>query len=200
MASGGGRFRDRLARARRRSADRRRVARVPARLFPDRPGRSRRGAFRASDEADDRDRRLCRHPLPGRDPLQEADRHLLAASRGREARPPGPPCPRRHHDLALSDSVVARRDRRRAHDLLGGACLRIPACRRARRHHDGGLHPARRGGAPRQDRRRAATRLRRRHGGARPGLSGGIPRVRPRVAAPGRFPRSSGRHLPAAYC
>ena len=36
-------------------------------------------------------------------------------------------------------------------DLLGGACLRVPACRRPRRHHDGGLHPARRGGASRQD-------------------------------------------------
>ena len=46
--------------------------------------RPRRGAVCASHEADAGDRRLRRHPLPGRGALQEAGRHLLAAGGRRE--------------------------------------------------------------------------------------------------------------------
>ena len=42
---------------------------------------SRRGAFRASDPTDGRERKLPRHPIPGRSAQQEARGHLLAAGR-----------------------------------------------------------------------------------------------------------------------
>ena len=119
-------------------------------------GRSRRGAVRPGDQADDRDGRLCRHPVPGRRPLQEAGRHLLAAGRaghcGRRARQ----AQRTDHDRALSPAVADRRNRRGAADLLGGARLRLAPRRRAGRIDDGERDAARRRGAARQDRRHAA--------------------------------------------
>ena len=73
--------------------------------------------------------------------------------------------PRGAHDhLALSHSLAARRDRRGAADLLGGARLRDAARRLPRRPDDGDLRAAQRRGAARQDRRDAAAVLRRRDG------------------------------------
>ena len=60
---------------------------------------------------------------------------------------------RAHHHLALSHSLAARRDRRGAADLLGGARLRVAPRGGAGRPDDGDLHPAQRRGADRQDRR-----------------------------------------------
>ncbi len=71
-----------------------------------------------------------------------------------------------HHDLALSHSVAARRARRGAAHLLGGARLRVAPRRRARRPDDGDLPAAQRRGTDRQDRRHAARHRRRRHGRA----------------------------------
>ena len=80
--------------------------------------------------------------------------------------------PRAHPHLALSVALADRRDRRGAGDLLGGARLRVAPRRAAGRPDDGELPLARRRGAPRQDRRHVAARLRRRDGCARPRLSG----------------------------
>ena len=60
---------------------------LPAGLLQHPADRPRRGALRAGHQADGGERRLHRHPLPGRGALQEAGRHLLAAGRGRAAAP-----------------------------------------------------------------------------------------------------------------
>ena len=143
------------------------TAGLPAGLFPDPAGRSRRGALRAGDEADAGNRRVCRHPVPERGPLQEAGRHLLAAgSRGENGRSARRAAAARD-DLALSLAVALRCDRRRAADLLGGACVRFKTWRTDRGADDGKLGPARRRGAARQDGRHASADLGRgdgRHG------------------------------------
>ncbi len=120
---------------------------LPAGLLQHPADRPRRGALRAGHQADGRERRLHRHPLPGRGALQEAGRHLLAAGRRREDRERARRSRRADHHLALSHSLADRRDRRGAADLLGGACVRLAARRRARRLDDGKLDPARRSSA-----------------------------------------------------
>ena len=101
--------------------------RVPARLLPDSAGRPRRGALRAGHQADAGDRAIRRHPFPGRGPLQEAGRHLLAAGVGGESGRGGRHPAGAHHHLALPAAVAVRRHRRGAADLLDRARL----CRRA---------------------------------------------------------------------
>ncbi len=151
----------------RRGARRARVrfpAHVPAGIFPDPAGRSRRGLFRPSHQADDRDRRLCRHPLPGRRALPQTGRHLLAAGGGGEYGERARRSKRARDDLALPRAVADRRRRRGAGDLLVRARLRQPARRGAGRPDDVGLGDPRRRSASRQDRRHAAVHGRRRHG------------------------------------
>ena len=120
----------RLAPARLRIADRLFADRVPAGLLPDSAGRPRRGALRAGHQADAGKRSIRRHPLPGRGPLQEAGRHLLAAGAGGESGRGGRHPAGAHHHLALPAAVAVRRDRRRAADLLDRARLRRRAAPR----------------------------------------------------------------------
>ena len=119
-------------------------------------GRSRRGLFRASHQADDRNRRLCRHPLSRRRSLPQTGRHLLAASRGGEDGRDFPFSQCANHHLALPHPVAPWRRRRGSGHLLVRARLRLPARRHPGRDHDGGFDAARRRSAARQDRRRAA--------------------------------------------
>src|SRR4029079_6857015 len=53
--------------------------------------------------------RLRRHPLPGRESLQETDRDLLAAGGAGEDRRYPRPAPRHHRDLALPPRLARRR-------------------------------------------------------------------------------------------
>ena len=129
------------ARAAPRIADRICADRVPAGLLPNSAGRSRRGALRASHQADAGNRPICRHPFPGRGPLQEAGRHLLAAGGGGEGGRGGRLPERAHHHLALPAAVAAWRHRRGAADLLGGSHLSRGAPRWWRTD-DGELDPA----------------------------------------------------------
>ena len=148
-----------------------RPAAVPAGLFQHSADRPRRGAVRAGDQADGRDRRFRRHPLPGRRPLQEAGRHLLAAGgRGRN-RVGARPAARAAPDLALPGALADRRHRRGAADLLDGAGVRDAARRRAGRADDVQFGAARRRGAARQDRRHAAAHRGRGDGRDGAGLS-----------------------------
>ena len=130
----------------------------------------RRAALRAGLEADARDRRFRRHPLPERGPAQEAGRDLLAAGRLGRCRRGARRARRAHDDRALPHPLAHRRDGDGAPDLLGRARLR----RQARGVPRRGLHrrlgdPDGRGAA-RED-GRGARRLRgRRHGRARPRL------------------------------
>src|ERR1700761_4419333 len=87
------------------------VLAVLARLLFDSACLPRRGAFRAGDQADDRDRRLRRYPLPGRCALQEAGRYLLAAIGGGRDHVDARPAARATTHLGLSHPVIDRRDR-----------------------------------------------------------------------------------------
>ena len=102
--------------------------------------------------------------------------------------------------LALPHAVAARRHRRGAADLLGGARLRRRGARAVLAGADDGeLDPPRRRSAARQDRRHAAAHRRRRDGRAGARLS--APRREPAAdRAAGRCRRSSGPRLPAASC
>ncbi len=190
-----------LACARGRRAARGRAAVLPAGILQHSADRPRRGAFRPGHQADGGERRLYRHPLPGRGPLQEAGRHLLAAGgRGEGGERARAFRSARHHHLALSRSLADRRDRRGAADLLGGARLRPATRRRARRLDDGELRAARRRAAHRQDRRDAADDGGRRHGrnGAR--LSSERTRAAGCVRSVAGCRRCSGPRWPPACC
>ncbi len=167
------RFRDRVASPRHAFPRRGGAVRVPAGAFSNSAGRPRRGALCPGFQADGRDRGLRRHPLSGRDPLQEADRHLLAAGRHGENRRGAAGAQRHDPDRRLSNTVVSRRHRCGAADLLGGARLRVAARRGAGWPDAVRLDHAWRRGAARQDRRRAARVLRRGHGRARARLHAG---------------------------
>ncbi len=106
--------------------------------------RPRRGAVRAGNQADGRERRFRRHPLPGRRPLQEAGWHLLDAGGGGGNRLGARPAAGAIADLALSNSLADRRHRRGAAHLLDGACLRHTARGRAGGVDDVQFRPARR--------------------------------------------------------
>ena len=114
----------------------------------------------------------CRHPLPGRGPLQEAGRHLLVAGGVVEAASALGAAARRSADLAVSGALDAGRDRRGAADLLDGARLRHAARRGAGGADPVQFDPARRRGAAGQDRRDAAAQRGRDHGRDGAGLSG----------------------------
>ncbi len=158
------RFRRALACARRRGAGRRRAVELSPRLFQHPADRSRRGALRAGLQANGGERRLRRHPVPGRGALQEAGRHLLAAGRGGEVRARARVRPRARDHLALPGAVADRRHRGGAADLLDGARLRLAARRGAGGHDDGELRAARPRAAVRQDRCPVAHDRGRRHG------------------------------------
>ena len=124
------------------------AAELPAGLLQHSADRSRRGALRAGHQADDRERRLHRHPLPGRGPLQEAGRHLLAAGGGREdGEALGLPQRASTTIWLYRIPSLLGAHRRGAADLLGGARLRVAPRRLARRLDDGELRAARRRGA-----------------------------------------------------
>ena len=162
--------------------------------------RPRRGAVRAGDQADGRERRFRRYPLPGRRPLQEAGRHLLAAGCRGGNRLVARPAAGAVADLALPDSFPDRRHRRGAADLLDGARLRDAARRRAGGADDVQFRPARRRSPARQDRRDAAVDRGRRDGRDGAGLSVLAARRGSGRVRPGRRPRCSGRRWPAASC
>ena len=106
-----------------------------------------------------------------------------------------------HHDLALSHSLAARRDRRGAADLLGGARVRLAPRRAARRPDDGELRScsASRRGIAKTDAMPAAHRGRR-HGrdGAR--LSARAARAARRGAAAWTVPAIFWTALAASAC
>ena len=186
----------RLAPARLRIADRLFADRVPAGLFPDSAGRPRRGALCAGHQADAGKRSIRRHPLPGRGPLQETGRHLLAAGSGGESGRGGRHPAGAHHHLAVPAAVAVRGHRRRAADLLDRARLCRAPHRAAGGADDGEFGPARRRGAAGQDRRRAAAHLRGGDGRAGAYLSDEPPHTGPcrRLAAAGDpMDRAGGR-------
>ena len=120
----------------------------------------RRAALRAGLEADARDGRFRRHPLPGRGPAQEAGRDLLAAGRRRSRRRGARRAGRAHDDRALPHALAPRRARDGAPDLLGRARLRRPARGVPRRGLRGRLDDPDGRGAAREDGRRARRLLR----------------------------------------
>ena len=138
--------------------------------------RSRRGALCAGHQADGGDRRLCRHPVPGRGALQEAGRHLLAAGRDRARRRGDGRRGCAHPHLALPHSLADRRDRRGAHDLLGGAGVPVTTRRRAGGTDDGKLRAAGARAAAGQDRCHATVHHYRGDGRAGAGLSAVVAR------------------------
>ena len=81
--------------------------------------------------------RLRRHPFPGRGPLQEAGRHLLAAGRAGERRRRAGRAQCADDNLALPSALADRRDRRGAADLLDRARFRFAPRRGAGRIDDG---------------------------------------------------------------
>ncbi len=162
-------------------------ARLPAAgpvLHPHR--RPRRGPLRPGLAADGGERRLCGAAPRRGHPLQEADRHLLAAGRRGEAHRPR----RDGADLGVPPALAVRRAARGAGHLCGGtAHVRrgsgLPR-RRAHRH----LADPRGRSQARQDRRGAARRRRDRPMGAGARLS----RSRRRAAEPRLGAAVLGRH------
>ena len=161
------------AEARRRAFARPDVARpVPPGLRVAPAHGPRRASLRAGDEANARDRRFRRHPLPDRGPQQEAGGRLLAAGglcgggagAGRAAGA--------GEDLGLPAALLDRRRRHGAADLVGGAGAGGRGGGADRRHAHGLHHSAGGRGAARQDRRHRGRDHRRRHGGAGPPLDG----------------------------
>ena len=168
-------------------------------LLRDSADRSRRGALRPDQQADDRERQLRRHPFSGAGFLQEARRDQLAPGGGGEERRGAGHALGDDQHLGLSHPLADRGDRRRAAGLLDGARLRRPPPRRAGRAHARGLRDVRPAGPPRPHRRGAdggLPRRTRRHGAD---LSGGAPSAG-NVQRAGCCPPSSGPPWPRACC
>ncbi len=155
----------------------------PARIFQYSARRPRRAALRAGHQADGRERRSRRHPISGRRPLQEAGRNLLDAIRRGADRDRARPAEGAAAHLGLPHSLIDRRGRRRAADLLGGARL----CHAARIGARGAavvrLGAAVGGSTARQDRCDAAAHRGRGDGSAGAGLSLLATRRRSRASA-----------------
>ncbi len=104
-------------------------------------------------------RRIRRHPLSGRGPLQKpVGIYWLQAAVVRAAEAVGVPEARTTMWL-YRRALAARRHRGCAADLLGRARVHLPAQRAAGRPDDGDLRSAQHRGASRQDRRDAAALL-----------------------------------------